>query len=390
MKGFIKRALLKLDKMSRDSIYKLLRDLSIENERMEMVLDSMTDGVVITDKKNCVLLFNKSATRLVPFASGDFMGKCLWEAIDDKEITRFIKDKLEAQEKVFDREFVLGDGPGARIITCSIIPLVRARTIQGNLLHIEDVTEKRSKEARLRRAESLAALTTLTAGVAHEIKNPLGSIGIHIQLIKKIISNKLHIEKGEIDKYLDIIYEEVDRLNMIVMDFLFAVRPMDTKPIAQDINQIVMELVDFLRMELEKEKIKVELELSTIPRIPLDERYMKQALLNLIKNAQEAMPAGGELRLKTLKKDESVLLEITDTGVGIPEDIRDKIFEPYFTTKDFSSGLGLTLVYKIIKEHKGEIILNSKAGEGTTFILSFPIPQGEKRLIGYHEEEEKG
>jgi signal transduction histidine kinase len=175
---------------------------------------------------------------------------------------------------------------------------------------------------------------------------------------------------------------------MIVMDFLFAVRPMDTKLSAQDINQLVSELVDFLHLELEKAQIKIELDFATIPRIPLDERYIKQALLNLIKNAQDAMPDGGTLRLKTYNTDDHVFLEIADTGTGIPEEIREKIFEPYFTTKDFSSGLGLTLVFKIIKEHNGEITLTSKVGEGTTFILSFPIPQGEKRLLGYNGEEE--
>jgi two-component system, sporulation sensor kinase E len=267
------------------------------------------------------------------------------------------------------------------------MPLVREGAIQGNVIHIEDVTEKRAREARLRRAESLAALTTLTAGVAHEIKNPLASIGIHIELIRKLIDGRKSVPARMVAENLAVIKEEVDRLNRIVVDFLFAVRPMNAELVPDDLNRLIRELMGFLRFELEQAGITVELELlEPCPLIRLDEKYMKQVLLNIVKNAISAMPNGGKLRLATSCKASMLVLAISDTGVGIPEENLDKIFEPYFTTKEFGSGLGLTLVYKIVKEHLGDIEVSSKVGQGTTFTLSFPIPQKEKRLIGYREE----
>jgi signal transduction histidine kinase len=115
---------------------------------------------------------------------------------------------------------------------------------------------------------------------------------------------------------------------------------------------------------------------------------MKQALLNIVKNAISAMPQGGTLRIATLRKASMLVLTVSDTGVGIPEENLAKIFEPYFTTREFGAGLGLTLVYKIVKEHLGDIAVSSKVGQGTTFTLSFPIPQKEKRLIDFREERE--
>jgi PAS domain S-box-containing protein len=382
MRPFILRAIEKLGKMDRESIRSLIQDISSENELLGMVLDSMTDGVIVTNKQHGILLLNKSSERLIPFVPGDLTEKCLWEAIADREISEFVRENFEAQETVFDRDFALENG-GRAIISCSILPLVRNGTIQGSLMHIEDVTDKRGKEARLRRAENLAALTTLTAGVAHEIKNPLASISIHIQLMQKEMADQEVLETKKFIKYLDIVNEELERLNMIVMDFLFAVRPMDTKLASQDINQVVRDLADFLKYELQEAGINLRLDLGVLPKIMLDEKYIKQALLNLFKNALAAMPDGGTLTVRSCMEGNEVLLDIQDSGVGIPEDNMAKIFEPYFTTKDFSTGLGLTLVYKIIKEHRGEIVVESREGVGTTFSVSLPIPEGEKKLLGF-------
>jgi signal transduction histidine kinase len=332
-------------------------------------------------------MFNKSSERLIPFIPGDLMEKPLWETIDDQEMADFVREELEAQETIWDRAFVLEDGTG-RIVSCSIMPLVQDGAIQGSLIHVEDVTEKKSKEARLRRAEGLASLTTLAAGVAHEIKNPLGSMSIHLQLMQKEMEGKDVVATEKLSEYLDVLNEEVDRLNTTVVDFLFAVRPMDTKLVAQDINQVIRDLLDFMKFELEEANVSIAADLHEIPKIHQDDKYIKHALLNLIKNALDAMPDGGELNIRTRSNGEMVLVEIADNGEGIEQETLGKIFEPYFTTKDFSSGLGLTLVFKIIKEHNGEISVKSKLGEGTTFTISFPIPQGEKRLIGFKGEKQ--
>jgi two-component system, sporulation sensor kinase E len=386
MRRFLQRALEKIDKMDRTQVSKLVSDIAGENELLEMVMESMSDGVVVTDREDKILMINKSAERMLPMVTDDLIEKTLEEAIADEEIRTFFTDNLRDLDRVLDREFTLGNGY-SRILSMSIMPLVRQGCITGNVIHIEDVTEKRAREARLRRAESLAALTTLTAGVAHEIKNPLASIGIHLELMKKEMNGKRQIETRKVMENLLIIKEEVDRLNRIVMDFLFTVRPMNAELSYGDLNRVVRELLDFMKFELAEADITLETELSrTNPQILMDERYMKQAVLNLLKNAISAMPGGGLLRVQTIHKGNELCLKISDSGVGIPEENMEKIFEPYFTTKDFGSGLGLTLVYKIVKEHLGDIEITSKTGEGTTVLLSFPIPQKEKRLIGYSEE----
>jgi PAS domain S-box-containing protein len=386
VRRFLQRALEKIDKMDRSQIRKLVTDIAGENELLDMVMESMSDGVLVTDKDDKILLVNKSAERMLPFTSDELIEKPLEEVIDDEEIRDFFTENLRGLDRVLDREFTLGNGY-SRILSLSIMPLVRQGWITGNVIHIEDVTEKRSREARLRRAESLAALTTLTAGVAHEIKNPLGSIGIYLELMKKEMSGKDQIETRKVMENLRIIKEEVDRLNRIVVDFLFTVRPMNAELSYDDLNRVVQELLELKRPELAEARVKLETELmKPSPQILMDERFMKQAVLNLLNNAISAMPEGGGLRVRTEHRGNDVRLTVSDTGVGIPEENMDKIFEPYFTTKDFGSGLGLTLVYKIVKEHMGDIEINSKVGEGTTIALSFPVPQKEKRLIGYSEE----
>jgi len=172
-----------------------------------------------------------------------------------------------------------------------------------------------------------------------------------------------------------------------VVDFLFTVRPMNAQLEYGNLNAVVRELVDFTRPELDAAGIRVELALAErAPEILMDPRYIKQALLNIIKNAIAAMPDGGSLTVSTESRGGRLHLSVCDTGVGIPEENLEKIFEPYFTTKDFGSGLGLTLVYKIVKEHLGDVEVSSKPGEGATFTLSFPVPQKEKHLIAYRED----
>ena len=372
MRKFIQRALDKLGKMDPDQVRSLIVRVSEENDLLGMILESLTEGIIVTDREHRVMLFNKSAERLCPFATDDIVDKLLWDCLADRELADFFSSTLRSQGKAADREFTI-DGSPPRLLSVSLLPLVRGGSVEGSVVHIEDVTEKRSKEARLRRAESLASLTTLAAGVAHEIKNPLGSMGIHLQLIQKKIAGKDCIEAKDIDQHLGVINEEVDRLNRIVVDFLFAVKPMDTVLEDGDVNHVIEELLQFVQPELDQSGVAVDARLSpALPLLRIDARYIKQALLNLIKNALAAMPGGGVLRIESLRSGDEVLVRIADTGMGIPDEIMDKIFEPYFTTKPFGTGLGLTIVFKIVKEHFGDISVTSRVGEGTTVTLALP------------------
>ena len=388
MRGFIERALNKLDKLDSTQIRTLIHDLASEHEQMQIVLDSMNDAVVVSDNDHNLVMVNKAAERLLPLKPGDLVEHKMWEIIRDEEISAFVEEALQAEDSVWDVEFTLEHSGGERTLLLSLFPLVRSGHVTGNILRVEDVTERKSREARLRRAESLASLTTLAAGVAHEIKNPLGSIGIHIQLIQKELAALADDEKERIQGYIDVVNEEVNRLNKIVVDFLFAVRPMNVELEDEDMNSVLGDLLEFVRYELEESDIELEADLQQdLPKVQLDDKYFKQALMNIVKNALAAMPSGGTLRVKTRCRGDSVELIVEDTGEGMSEDVREKIFEPYFTTRDFGSGIGLTLVYKVVKEHMGEISVRSEEGEGTRFILTFPVPQREQHLLEWSGED---
>lgn len=384
MRNFLTKALEKLDKLDSEQIHALIFDIANENDRLEAVLQSMPDGIIVSDTEYRTILVNKAAERFLHVRGTESLERIVWESIPDEEIATFVRGTLEDEEKVIDKEFTVDTKGMKKQLYLSIVPLVKNGSIQGSLIHINDVTEKKEREARLRRAESLAALTTLAAGVAHEIKNPLGSISIHIQLIQKVLDESNKTDKKTIKNHLEIINEEVNRLNSIVVDFLFAVRPMDIKLEERNINEIIIDVLELVEVEVQNSNIKCKSELArNLPKLSLDEKYLKQALLNLIKNAIAAMPEGGTLTVRTELRGDRAAVHVKDTGCGIPEEILEKIFEPYFTTKDFGSGLGLTVVYKIVKEHFGDISVFSKEHEGTTFTLLFPVPQKELHLIGW-------
>ncbi|MDR3123542.1 MAG: PAS domain-containing protein [Treponema sp.] len=398
MREFIKRALQKLNKMTSEQIRGMLYSAAAEIDRLETVLDSIPEGILVSDRDHNLALANKRAQRMLPISVDDQGKQRLWLAVRDEKVRDFLEIALTAGDRVKDREFDVEIKGLSRLLSMSVLPLVRDRQVTGSLVYLEDITEKRSREAQLRRAETLASLTTLAAGVAHEIKNPLGSLSIHIQLIQKAMEAHKELyhdarpgESGDedpyfsrLDKYLGVVNEEIDRLNRIVVDFLFAVRPMNMDFREGNINSLIEELAEFVRYELVEARIECVLDLEKdLPLTGFDERYMKQALLNLIKNAQAAMDSGGTLTIKTECKDGQIDILVTDTGVGISEANLSKIFEPYFTTKETGSGLGLTLVFKIVREHRGEITVKSQEGKGTCFKITLPIPQKERRLIAF-------
>lgn len=407
MRQFITRAVKKLGKLTPEQIKNLFVSMGEEIDRLETVLDSLNEGILVCDSDHNLILANKSAERLFPMASGVNRGAFepeaapVWNVIRDEKTSAFFEKALRSGDRISDREFDVEAKGVQRLLAVSVSPLVKDYHVTGSLIHARDVTEKRSREARMRRMENLASLTTLAAGVAHEIKNPLGSISIHIQLLRKSMKKNEDLyyqahpnERDAADdvgpngyfrlfhKYMDVVDEEIERLNHIVVDFLFAVRPMNLDPREGDINAFIREVVEFVSYELSDAHIEVALELEdNIPLIDFDERILKQAMLNLIQNAIAAMPGGGSLKVKTETADGEVAVSVCDSGCGIPEDNLSKIFEPYFTTKESGSGLGLTLVFKIVREHQGEITVKSKKGSGSCFTITLPVPQKERKLL---------
>ena len=407
MRPFIKRALQKLDKFSTEQYRDLLTASAMEIDRLETVMDSLPGGILVCDTTYNLVLANKPARRLLSIISFEQGVESVWSVIPDERVAEFLTLTLMSKDKAEEREFDIEVMDIHRLLSVSVMPLVRDHQVSGSLVLVNDITERRSREAKMRRMESLASLTTLASGVAHEIKNPLGALSIHVQLIQKAMSSQKNIcagfhenEKTEcepnehfsrIDKYLNIVNEEIDRLNGIVVDFLFAVRPMNAKLRRGNVNTLIEELAAFVSFELKETGIQCTLSLDeNLPSLDFDPGLLKQALLNLVKNAVGAMGRGGDLAITTETAGDEVHILVADTGDGIPEENLPKIFEPYFTTKDSGTGLGLTLVFKIIKEHEGEISVKSQKGRGSIFTITLPVPQTNRRLIAYEAQGSSG
>ena len=265
---------------------------------------------------------------------------------------------------------------------------------------VNDVTEKRNQEILLHRMESLAGLTNLAASMAHEIKNPLGAIGIHVQLMQKALQ-KARGENGKLpdkkflENHLEVVNEEIDSLNKKLMDFLMAVRPVNARLELLDVGKILQDALSFISPEFQNNHITVRKNIEKInTKLLIDEKLFKEFFINIAQNSLFALKekysactassfsvCPGIFSVESVLKNDSYIITIFDNGSGMDEETSNHIFEPYFTTKASGTGLGMTMTYKIIKEFSGDISVSSVKGEGTTFTIVLPVPQTNQKLL---------
>lgn len=217
-------------------------------------------------------------------------------------------------------------------------------------------------------------LNTLAAGLVHEIKNPLNAISINLQLLNEDLQDLNSERDMKMSSRVQLLQKEVCRLDSILSDFLrFTKRPVLHFEEC-DINEIIESVLDFIGPEAMQNSIRILKSFDTrLPKCNLDRNVIKQALLNVILNAQQAMPNGGELIVRTYRNGENVFIDITDTGVGIQKNKIDKIFQVYYSTKKTGTGLGLPTVKRIIEENKGTINIRSVDGKGSSFLIKLPV-----------------
>jgi len=235
----------------------------------------------------------------------------------------------------------------------------------------------RSHEAadRARKAERMAHVGQLAGGLAHEIKNPLSTLSINLQLLDEEWGSVDTPEGRRLRAKIEVLMAEVHRLEEILSDFLRFARGPELTPKDCDPNQVVSEVLDFIGPEAQLNHIQVRQSLAPdVPRCRLDVDLIKQALLNIIINAQQAMPEGGELMVRTSAANGQVAIDITDTGPGIPEDQIEQVFHIYFSTKKGGTGLGLPTAKRIVEDHDGEMLLQSEVGKGTNCQIRLPVP----------------
>lgn len=416
MKGFVKRVSQKISKLSDEQVEQLIEAINEENDTLDSILESLSDGLVIVDEEWHLLQTNKSAERYLPFKvrPGEQKSESdkVWDLVDDAAVVTFLQKCAKEQKTNVSEEFsVAAPEDKVRFITVTVLPLVQKTkhdednltetTVVGSIITIDDITEKRTQEVLLHRMESLASLTNLAASVAHEIKNPLGAISIHIQLLQKAVKKAREgdgqlPEEKFMENYLAIINEEIDNLNKIVIDFLFAVRPVQAQMVLADPDALVKKFADFFKAEFDSKNVGIELNLcGTSPRLMIDEKLFREVIVNIAQNALAAIQArftlnkkqlsgelnSGELIIESAVKNEKYFLTIADNGCGMDEKTASRIFEPYFTTKANGTGLGLTMVYKIIKEFRGDIDVKSVEGHGTVFTITLPVPQTATKLL---------
>lgn len=263
---------------------------------------------------------------------------------------------------------------------------------EWNLTLEQKVEEKTSELEKINKEilkiEKLASLGKLSATVAHELNNPLSGIVTYAKLIKKHVNDLLtaNNEKERVERQLDIIIREAMRCGNIVKNLLIFARDNSYNPVQCSMDQILRELAETMEHQLSLNKIRFSYTIEpNAHQILADYEQLKQAMMALIINAMEAMPEGGEIQIRAWKNDSQYMITIKDTGSGIPEDVLPHIFDPFFSTKNKTQGvgLGLSVVYGIIKKHQGSIQVNSSPGAGTTFFISLPCMKQEQTTDGY-------
>jgi signal transduction histidine kinase len=250
------------------------------------------------------------------------------------------------------------------------------------LVILRDVTRDRRQEATTLESERSNAVKLLAAGVAHEIGNPLNALNIHLQLLARELNDLPDGTREPLADLVGVARTEVERLDTIIRQFLRALRP--TQPVLhpEQPTDVLQETLALLKTEFENRRISVSVDITeTIPTVQLDRSQIKQVFFNLIKNALEAMPDSGTLRIVVSAGDVYVDIAFIDTGKGIAPEELQRIFEPYHTTKRTGTGLGLMIVQRIIDEHGGEIELSSKPGAGTCFKVRLPRSERRVRLL---------
>ena len=384
---FFDKFLKSFDKVSDNEKKRIFERLSDLCYSQNTIIENLEEGIISIDINGIIQGINKKACFLFSIprnCENEPLSKYLSDSETGKIILELIKEN-DSDTKL------LKDDDNKRILQINIFPLGESGRIIGTLIKAFDITQTYENSQKLKRAEQLASLTTLAAGVAHEIKNPLGSISIYIQLIEKIIKKNIDNSSqcfSELKDYCAIIKEEIGRLEDTINSFLFSVRKLELNLEETNINSLILSTIDFLKYEIENNNINMEIKFdrdNLIMRI--DERYIKQSLINIIQNAIDSILEKSEknykkeiqIKLKTV--DNFALITIKDNGIGIKEELLPKIFEPYFTTKRHGTGLGLTNVARIIEAHNGNINIESEYGKGTKVIIKLPLMQENQKFL---------
>jgi len=364
---------------------KMEKELKEANDFLMNLIESSVDGIIVTDMKGDILIFNKGAEDLLGYKSEEVVGKMNIRSIYQLGVAKGVMEKLRSPDfggvgkltsfPIFHRrkdgEMIEGD------LSASLIYNEKGNEI-ASVGIFKDLRERLKMERELReiqqallQSEKLAAMGRLTSQIAHELNNPIYGIMNTLELLKTEIP-----PENKRRRILELSLSEIQRLSEMLRNMLSFSKPEEEKRRPVKIDELIEGILLVMEKQMKESNIQVEASFdSDIPEVMASTNQMRQVMLNILKNAKEAMPKGGTLTVRTAREGNKVLITTQDTGIGIPEEIRDKIFEAFFTTKQKVKGvgLGLSVCYGIIKDHGGEIKVESEEGRGTTFVISLPI-----------------
>jgi signal transduction histidine kinase len=399
--GFLEKLIERLGRIGPEEVQNYFLRLAQEKGFLETVFNAVQEGIIVTDSKGRITYLNDAACDLFGIDANDTIGKRL-----DERVRGLDWESLTQSGGPVSRDMEIFY-PANRFINFYIVPLMiehretgeridkkpaslteaerflnGQRDQVGHAMILRDITESRRSAQQTLESERLNALTLLAAGVAHEIGNPLNSLHIHLQLMERKVRDLNDNAKKELQESIDVARSEIARLDSIVTQFLRAIRPSQPQLHSENINAIVEEAVRFFAPEIQDRDIVVEQELrSDLPLLQIDRDQMKQAFYNVIKNSLEAMKGGGILRIRTDIDEKHVIIRFIDTGGGMSAENLGRVFEPYFTTKPAGTGLGLLIVRRIVREHGGELSIESSEGKGLTLTIRLPYLDKRVRML---------
>jgi PAS domain S-box-containing protein len=376
------RVLGRLDTLDSVNLANLVQRLARERGLFEEIFNTLQEGVLVIGNDGLVEYCNAAAQRLIGLGEDDLAGQTLWRLVPGLRPT--LDENSKTAQPVVAHEFEL-TYPEPRTVRLYMVPFrgEGRGAPQRSVVILTDITrEKRTTEQRIE-DERTSSVLLLAAGVAHELGNPLNSLTIHLQLIeRKLKKLKASKEAESLADSIRVCRDEVGRLDGIISNFLEAIRPQPPDLAETNLPDVLAEVLSFQQREFGARGITVEAETpATLPDVMADRNQLKQVFFNLTKNALEAMQPGGKLKIKSRADDDSVFLLFGDSGSGIKQEDIVRLFQPYHTTKPGGHGLGLMIVQRIMREHGGQVGLESKEGVGTVVTLQFPRKDRRVRML---------
>lgn len=345
-------------------------------ENVTHVLESLEEGLFLFNAGGNVLLASAAAQRLLGLEGKALIGRPVEDLFaGDSSLDRAVRLAVRQHVAIPDREVERQIGGRQLLIRIDLVQVQGGQT--GALLTVRDAERMHRLEDELEVARRLSAIGRLTRGVAHEVKNPLNAMAIHLDLLKE----KARSGNGNVDLHVDVIRHEIDRLDRVVKTFLDFSRPVEMHLSEVDLIEMARRIADLSSARAAGNGITLEIQTDDPPpRAWIDRDLVEQALLNLVNNAIDAMPPPEEMPagvprkvlIEVRRKQEQAMLRVRDFGPGIPKENREKIFDLYFTTRPEGSGIGLALTARVMQVHNGSIELESIEGPGASFLLRFP------------------